>query len=429
MKAITFLGAANAYEITYVLDDGREHTAPFFGVALARFVPDLTMRVFVTKKAEEMHWQRFLSLVEDYAADVQPVSIPDGGNDDELWQIFQSVVDAVEPGEPVIFDITHGFRSLPFLSFLSAAYLRITKQIRLEAVYYGNFEARDTSVTPNRAPVIDLTHFVDLLDWMVAADRFVRFGDARDLAALLKTQHQRIRPDPRTASKAVMAAWSRSPIQRTASNLTHVSRALRVVRPAEAMAASERVRRQLPDALQSSQALAQPFTLLGQHVLDSFAPIAFDAAEQARDPVQALAVERNLIGWYLERNQTFQAVALAREWLVSWLMVQVGMTDRLMEKEAREIVERAIGRQVQRLRDKPVHEGDALDLSSFPNIGAVAQLFNQLGELRNDLMHAGKRKGALSAEAVEDKVQTLWRKVQVLVDEDAASQAVSRGGS
>ena len=31
MKAITFLGAATAYETTYVLANEREHTAPFFG--------------------------------------------------------------------------------------------------------------------------------------------------------------------------------------------------------------------------------------------------------------------------------------------------------------------------------------------------------------------------------------------------------------
>lgn len=161
MKAITFLGATTAYETTYVIDKNREHTAPFFGVALARFIPDLSMRVFVTEDAEEMHLANFLTLVEDYVDDVQKVSIPDGRNDEELWKVFQKVVDVVEPKESVIFDITHGFRSLPFLSFLSAAYLRTVKNIQLEAVYYGNFEARDKSVTPNRAPVIDLTRFVD----------------------------------------------------------------------------------------------------------------------------------------------------------------------------------------------------------------------------------------------------------------------------
>ncbi len=419
MKAITFLGAATAYETTYVLANEREHTAPFFGAALARFIPDLTMRVFVTEKAKEMHLDRFLSLVEDYVADVQPVDIPDGGNDADLWRIFQAVVDAVEPEEAVVFDITHGFRSLPFLSFLAAAYLRVVKKIRLEAVLYGNFEARDQSVTPHRAPVIDLTRFVELFDWMVGADRFVRFGDARDLAQLLNAQHERIKPDPHATDKRAMSAWGNSPLKHTANNLTRASRALRVVRPAEAMDASKRIRTQLPEAVQSSQELARPFALLSQHLLDSFAPIALSEAEQKRDPRRTLVVERELIAWYLERNQTFQAVALAREWLISWMMVQVGMAEQLMDKDARLRAERSIGQRVQRLKAKASEERQeedyVLDVSAIPNVDEVAQLFNQLGELRNDLMHAGKRKGALTAETVENKVQTLWSQLRVLI--------------
>lgn len=58
MKLLTFLGATTAHETTYVMPDGREHTAPFCGAALARFCPDTEMRVFVTKDAKKMHWAR-----------------------------------------------------------------------------------------------------------------------------------------------------------------------------------------------------------------------------------------------------------------------------------------------------------------------------------------------------------------------------------
>jgi CRISPR-associated DxTHG motif protein len=417
MKAITFLGATTAYETTYVIDKNREHTAPFFGVALARFIPDLSMRVFVTEDAEEMHLANFLTLVEDYVDDVQKVSIPDGRNDEELWKVFQKVVDVVEPKESVIFDITHGFRSLPFLSFLSAAYLRTVKNIQLEAVYYGNFEARDKSVTPNRAPVIDLTRFVDLLDWMIGADRFVRFGDARDLADLLEAQHKRTKPDPRAAGKVEMASWSRSPVKTTASHLRRASQALRVVRPSEAMAASHAVSTQLPEALKSIEALAQPFAPLSQYVVESFAPIGLSAEEQQRSPQQTLVAERALINWYLQRNQIFQAVALAREWLVSWAMMQIGLVGQMLEKEARQQVERAIGREVQRLQDKTMVDNSreaVADLSTLPALGEVAQLYSRLGELRNDLMHAGKRKGALAADTVESTAKFLCQKLAKL---------------
>lgn len=417
MKAITFLGATTAYETTYVLDDGREHTAPFFGVALARFVPDLSLCVFVTEQAKEKHLTQFIELVDDYVADVRPVDIPTGHNDEELWTIFQQVVDAVEPAESVIFDITHGFRSLPFLSFLSAAYLRTVKKIRLEAVYYGNFDARDQAVTPARTPVIDLTRFVDLLDWMVGADRFVRFGDARDLAELLRSQHEQIKPDPRIADKTAMASWSQSPAKRTAGNLTRVSGALRVVRPAEAMDASHAICAQLPDAMRSIEALARPFAPLSHHVADSFASIALDRAEQARNPIRALETERALVAWYLERNQIFQAVALAREWLVSWVMAQLGLATEILDRDARHRVERAIGSELQRLQNKPVDDtetGDLPDLDGVPKITEAVQLYNQLGDLRNDLMHAGKRKGTFSAEVVENKAKEYCARLMTL---------------
>ena len=175
MKAITFLGAAKAHATTYIMPDGREHVAPYFGVALARFSPGADMKVFVTEKAREMHWDSFQRLAEDYVDSLEAVEIPDGADENELWSLFQTVVDAVDEQEEVIFDITHGYRSLPFLSLLAVAYLRQIKQIELRAILYGNFEARDRSVEPHRTPVIDLSRFVSLFDWMTAADRFIRF--------------------------------------------------------------------------------------------------------------------------------------------------------------------------------------------------------------------------------------------------------------
>ncbi len=223
IKAITFLGLRPG-DTCYVFPDGKEHTAPFFGIALAKYMPKLRMRVFVTGAARELYEEQFLPRVQPFVTDVEPVAIPDGRSIDELWQIFQRVVDAIESNETVIFDLTHGFRSLPFLSFLAVAYLRKVKHIDLKGVYFGNFDAGDKSVSPPRTPVIDLTLFTELLDWTVAADLFVRFGDARDLADLLKKQHNRIKPDPRNADRAEMSAWNNLQLKRWQASFTTLPR-------------------------------------------------------------------------------------------------------------------------------------------------------------------------------------------------------------
>ncbi|MGC8801822.1 MAG: TIGR02221 family CRISPR-associated protein [Chloroflexus sp.] len=404
-KAITFLGV-RPQETCYVFPDGREHVAPFFGLALAQHLPDLDLVVFTTELTAQFYHQYFASA---QVASIRAVSIPDGRDDDELWRIFQNVVEVIEPNEAVVFDITHGFRSLPFLSFLAAAYLRKVKAIQLKHVFFGNFEMRDQSVTPHRTPVLDLTNFVELLDWMVGADLFVRFGDARDLATLLHTQHNRVKPDPKTASNDEMAAWNKLPIKATANNLTKVSKALRVVRPAEVMEVSKQIYQQLPNAISSVGSLAMPFEPLAKQVINSFQKIALGDNE--------LKAEWELISWYLERDQIFQAVALMREWLVSWVMVQLGKDGELLEKKERQLVEQALGAAVQAQSGgtgKEEKEEIHVNLNAIPSLKEVIDLYNQLGDLRNDLMHAGKRKHQLSAEKVEKHVKNVFDQLQKL---------------
>ena len=410
MKAITFLGAAKAHKTTYIMPepDGREHEADYFGVALARFYQDQDldyMKVFVTEKARAMHWETFKRQAEDYVDNLEAVEIPDGADEDELWSLFQTVIDAVDEREEVLFDITHGFRSLPFLSLLAVAYLRQVKQIDLRAVLYGNYEARDQSVTPNRAPVIDLSGFVSLFDWMTAADRFTRFGDAGDLAERLRKvrpswQDQRADPAKREEAKRLSFA---------ARSLDDVSMALRLIRPGEAMDASSELKRRLSDASQSIQINARPFVPLVRSITDAYAPLAMPNAQQRVDMVGQLANERRMVDWLLDRKQYTQAVAIAREWIISWVMAQVEMDD-VLDKDKREEVKNIIGRALQEQAQNKGVFGDAefpngKTLHSISQISQALDIYAHLGVVRNDLLHAGKRRSPNKAQTMKEQIE------------------------
>lgn len=56
-----------------------------------RFYPVDTLLVFVTEGARSRHYAQLLMLTEDYVRIVQPVDIPDGRNEAELWQIFTTI--------------------------------------------------------------------------------------------------------------------------------------------------------------------------------------------------------------------------------------------------------------------------------------------------------------------------------------------------
>lgn len=399
MKILTFLGAAKAYETAYVFPDGSEHVASFCGVAITRMFPHTEVTVFVTQKAREMHLEHFTRDVKDYAAEVKPVDIPDGQDEGELWRVFQTVIDTVGEQEQLIFDVTHGFRSLPFLAFLAVAYLRTVKRVEIQHVFYGNFEARDTSVTPNRAPVIDLTRFTELLDWMIAADRFIRFGDGSDLARHL----HRARPQGPDYPREVYQQGR--PLYEFAKALEEVSRALRLIRPEDALETSSTLIQALDNARPAIRQFALPFVPLVDQVQDAYRPLALPAPRR-QDPVTWLRYERNLVHWYLERRQYAQAVALAREWLVSWAMLALGVTD-LLDRQNRAAMEELLGKHLQlhKGRQAEITEDQAALWRQIPQREALVDLFGKLGDLRNDMMHAGKRLHPMPAQAMEQNIR------------------------
>ncbi len=73
---------------------------------------------------------------------------------------------------------------------------------------------------------------------------------------------------------------------------------------------------------------------------------------------------------------------MAREWLVSWVMVQLGKGDRLLEKAERQLVEQALGAAVQAQRGGTGKEEVHVDLNAIPSLEEVINLYNQLGDLR-----------------------------------------------
>ena len=106
-----------------------------FPLALAQFCelkPDQWLAC-VTDEAAETHYYRSL----EAELQVQPVRIPWGKDSEELWQIFDRVVEAINPREQVVFDITHGFRSFPVIVLLAAAYLKPAKGIDLQGIFYA----------------------------------------------------------------------------------------------------------------------------------------------------------------------------------------------------------------------------------------------------------------------------------------------------
>ena len=191
MKAFTFLGRGKLHLSNYTFDNQPPCETQFFAEAIVEFFSPKSLYIFATESAarepvSEDNENERLSHLEKLLqgrTEVKPIKIKEGSDETELWDIFGDVVDNINDNDRVLFDITHGFRSLPFLTFLALAYIsNVRSGVTIERVIYGAYEAVKPD-NPNK-PVFDLTPFVSLLNWMNAVNIFQKSGDARPIAEL-----------------------------------------------------------------------------------------------------------------------------------------------------------------------------------------------------------------------------------------------------
>lgn len=163
MQLLTFLGIFRLETTQFTWEDKLllENPSPYVVEALLKLNNIKQITVFLTPEAEaHENWAGLMECISKFKGlSIQPVSIPSGRTEKEFWQLFDAVVSAVQPKSEIIFDITHAFRSIPFLAFLAAAFLQKARAVKVKGVYYGAFEREQP-----QTPILDLTSAIKLLD-------------------------------------------------------------------------------------------------------------------------------------------------------------------------------------------------------------------------------------------------------------------------
>ena len=220
---VTILGRSRESKETgyrqavYRFPDGKQEQTPFFGLALSRHLkpkPDVIVilgtcgsqwSVLVEHLAgetgdEEARLQlidaEVVGTVTQHLLDqvkplmrravnceVIPHLIPFGRDVDDQYAILQAVAEVVPSDGAVSFDLTHGFRHIGMIGFLSAFMLeRIhEKSLRVRGLWYGALDMMRDGV----APVLRLDGLTHVRRWLDALNRFDATGDYGVFAPLL----------------------------------------------------------------------------------------------------------------------------------------------------------------------------------------------------------------------------------------------------
>ncbi|MGY2715799.1 hypothetical protein ACVW01_000328 [Thermostichus sp. MS-CIW-19] len=418
---LTTLGTGDYTETTYFFGEQRADKTCYVAKALCQLFEIDRIILLLTEEARAKHWGR---LQESLPPQVEKVAkaIPEGKTEAETWEIFDVLVDGIEPNSRLLFDITHAFRSIPLLVLLGAALLRKAKNVEIQGLYYGLYRPGQAET-----PIIDLTPAIRLLDWLTASDKFISTGSAVELGQLLDTVqrdfYRQQRPgkgDPRPTR-----------LQTFGQAIRDISRSLELVRPVSLQEDLRKLQRHSTQELAEEVGqFAKPFGLLLQSIQNSYSQLALPA-DQKEDPRAQVQKHFQLLRWYVEKRFTTQALLLAREWVVSALCLCEGIQNYL-EREARQEVEHQLGSLIQRrkqLLGDPPATGESVQqeeqLQFLPPIAAhvsdvkqLADLWSCLSEYRNDVAHGQMNPDPLSGEALESFVlQKLLPSLEALFPE------------
>lgn len=358
MKAFTFLGRGKLHLSNYTFDNQPPCETQFFAEAIVQFFSPESLYIFTTDSAarepvsEENTSERLSHLTKllSERTKVKPITIKEGSNETELWDIFGTVVDNINDNDTVLFDITHGFRSLPFLTFLALAYISNVKSgVTIERVIYGAYEAVERN-NPNK-PVFDLTPFVSLLNWMNAVNVFQNYGDARPIASLNVDSNMK-------------------------NALNSLSDALLTNRTLEAQTAAMKF-----NGLPFDDSQQPPFRMLVEQLKQSYSQMAVNLPDANSD--KSLKAQYRQIKWYMDNQHYLQAITLMREWLISYKCTQ-DKNGHWLSSDKRKKAEKALGNRIQTQTSQL-----AAGLASLAEDNDLIELWEKCGKIRNDIAHCG----------------------------------------
>ncbi|MCX7976495.1 MAG: TIGR02221 family CRISPR-associated protein [Bellilinea sp.] len=411
---ITFM-SATPRETTYQFkDDPQDYTGMIFGEALLQrrergMMPFDRLLLCVTDSIYEdlsrfekgeiedekkrIHLQNVRKILDrlDKVPEVECLTIKTGRDKQEVWDIFNTVIEKIDPQEQVSFDITHGLRSIPFMVFLFAAFLKSAKDVKIEAIYYG---AAELSSESKSSPVVDLSPFVEMLDWINATEFFVQAGNAQPLAQLLEMRQDNKQKDAAKILREVSLAASLCQTFTLGEKVAQLSPSLE-------------------KAAESFSYTSQPFSVLENRIMKVFQPFTLprtvkkDKDLAGEDAQKFLQMEWNLMRWYLKNGQTLQAFALAREYIVDLVMWRTkGVIN--FNSENRKESERLITESARASRESGSVRPELQWLGeSEEEVRKIINSFSEIFDTRNKLAHAGHSVNAMRLETYEEKTKLL----------------------
>ena len=332
--------------------------------------------------------------------------LPEGASEDDIWQIFQSIVNIIEDGDQIVFDITHAFRSIPMLALIVLNYSRVMKDVGIEGIYYGAFEtlgsvldAQQIPIEKRTAEIFDLTPFINLMDWTSAIENFLSSGDT---SKIQKLSDQGIRP--------IMKKYQRSSEQITnlrkfSHELNHLSQSIHSCRCPDIYNFDSRKIQNLVDACRNEQEpILKPLIPLLEKIPQKIE--SFSHQGQDNEIKTGLAA----VKWCIDHNLIQQGFTILQESIVSSLVVKLFGKNEIYSLVKRNYISKSmiiVAGNIPEEEWDPGYDGNIEELKKAIHLidKGFAIEYRDLSLLRNDINHGGcKADGFMEPKKLKKKL-------------------------
>lgn len=182
---IHILGAGPLGATRYRLDDQVSGPNEHIALALAELIPLSRATLLATPKALEQRGQAIVEGLKKHDLEARVVEFPEGSDPSQQWTQFERLQDALlsgEAGGETLLDITHGYRSAPFMAGAVVSFVQAVSDQPLSLrIVYGAFD-REAEVSP----IWDLSVVGSVQAWARDLRSFLRTGRATEAANALE---------------------------------------------------------------------------------------------------------------------------------------------------------------------------------------------------------------------------------------------------
>jgi CRISPR-associated Csx2 family protein len=472
LKFISLLGTGKYVPCNYYLDNQKAYNCCYvqeaiFKILQQKDMPPDEVIIFTTEQSHEVNWincayndeskekgkreslyNTLKDIVKEDGKKIKNVMIPFGNTEQDLWILFERVLNEIDENDEIILDITHSFRYLPMLVFIVINYARYVKKCSLRYIYYGAFETLGSTkqvdsmpMEKRNAPIFDLTPFADLFDWTIGIDRYLATGDASIVSQLTDSEIKKINlnikktlltsehSEPRTLFK------NPNQLRELSDSMKAFSDAVFTCRGQELSKTVGHLKNSIDLVMESTAHQdIKPLTPVIGKLKKQFEKFISDTGHLDDSYLNDYINSIETAKWCLNNKMYQQGLTILHEGLISYVCDKWGI-DKINETNrkkvtsySRMVFERYKGKDkykkdIDNYEDKDNYKcqymDDAIDYMSLDiDSSAVEEQFlliYNIGDLRNDINHAGWKKNTARPSKFSDGLGSFIKRTKNII--------------